>query len=161
MDGVVPDRDGQLYETDEHAWLLRQAEALRDRRLASLDADNLAEFLEDMAKRDRREVGARLRVLLVHLLKFRVQPERATRSWAVTMLREQNNLADLLDAASLRSAAEGLWDKEWERARREAARETSLPLARFPDANPWTLDEALAWTPPGDDPGPQTRTKKR
>jgi len=161
MDGVVPDRERHLYETDEHAWLLRQADALRARRLASIDAENLAVFLEDIAKRDRREVAARLRVLLVHLLKFQVQPERATRSWAVTILREQNNLADLLDDASLRSAADGLWDKEWERARREAARETALPLARFPDANAWTLDDALGWTPPSDKPVRQTRTKKR
>jgi hypothetical protein len=161
MEGVVPERDGQLYETDEHAWLLRQAEALRARRLASLDPDNLAEFLEDMAKRDRREVGARLRVLLVHLLKFQIQPERAGRSWAVTVLREQNHLADLLDAASLRGAAEAAWETEWQRARREASRETGLPITRLPETNPWTLDEALGWNPPEDTIGSRRRGNKR
>ena len=160
MDGAVADRDAD-YDADEHAWLLRQADLLRSGRLASLDSANLAEFLEDMAKRDRREVAARLRLLLVHMLKFLVQPERAGRSWAVTVVREQNNLANLLDAASLHRHAEEIWAQEWVRARREAARETELPLESFPSSNPWTLQEALAWDPPGDLPTRRPRPKKR
>ncbi|QYU66437.1 DUF29 family protein [Leptolyngbya sp. 15MV] len=77
MDGVVADGEAD-YRSDEHAWLLRQAALLRAGRLKSVDSENLAEFLEDMAKRDVREVGSRLVVLLHHLLKFQVQPERAT-----------------------------------------------------------------------------------
>lgn len=147
MDGVVREREAE-YRTDEHAWLLRQAELLRDGRLTALDTAHLAEFLEDMAKRDTREVASRLRLLLVRMLKFRTQPERAGRSWAITVVREQNNLANLLDAASLHRLADGIWSDEWDRARRQAARETGLPLSAFPASNPWTLQEALAWEPP-------------
>jgi uncharacterized membrane protein YheB (UPF0754 family) len=160
MDGVVAERDAE-YRTDEHAWLLRQADLLRHRSLTALDSDNLAEFLEDMAKRDLREVASRLRLLMVHMLKFRVKPERAGRSWAITVVREQNNLANLLDAASLRRLAGDLWTNEWERARREAARETELPLNAFPSSNPWSLDEALIWEPPGGQPTLRPRPKKK
>ena len=43
-----------LYEQDETAWLEAMAELARDGRAKDLDLDHLAEFLSDMAKRDRR-----------------------------------------------------------------------------------------------------------
>lgn len=58
-----------LYEADETAWLERTADLVRTGRFDQLDAGTLAEYLTDMAKRDRREVFSRLVVLLSHLLK--------------------------------------------------------------------------------------------
>jgi hypothetical protein len=147
MDGAVAERDAD-YHTDEHAWLLQQAAALRARRLSALDAENLAEFLEDMARSEVREVAARLRVLYLHLLKFRVQPERATPSWALSVLNTQAELEDLFESASLRREGERALPRAFERARRAAAAEAGLPPDAFPADNPWTLDEALRWERP-------------
>src|SRR3954451_10512771 len=45
-----------LYEIDETAWLEATADLIRNGRLTEVDRDTLAEYLTDMAKRDRREV---------------------------------------------------------------------------------------------------------
>ena len=49
-----------LYETDVTAWLEAMAEIAGQRRLAELDCEHLAEFLTDMATRDRRELASSL-----------------------------------------------------------------------------------------------------
>lgn len=150
MDGTIaPDGRNDLYEADEHAWLLRQVALLRDGRHAELDAANLVEYLESMARRDRRELRSRLVILLMHLLKFRVQPERAGWSWTQTVLTQQDELRDILAGApSMAQHLPEMLAAAFDQARRLAAAETALPLARFPDDNPWTLDEALHWKPP-------------
>ena len=71
-----------LYEADETAWLDAMAESIRKGRLDDLDYAHLAEYLEDMAKRDRREVKSRLTVLAAHVLKWQHQPKKRSRSLA-------------------------------------------------------------------------------
>jgi Domain of unknown function DUF29 len=41
--------------------------------------------VEDLGKSERRELQSRLEVLLAHLLKWRLQPKRRTRSWNATI----------------------------------------------------------------------------
>ena len=45
-----------LYERDETAWADLTARLVDERRWDEVDADNLSEYLRDMARRDRREV---------------------------------------------------------------------------------------------------------
>ena len=45
-----------LYDRDETAWLEAMADLARDGRASDLDLVHLAEYLSDMARRDRREV---------------------------------------------------------------------------------------------------------
>lgn len=155
MDGRVVEPSAD-YESDEYAWMLDQAAALRARRLTSLDTENLAEFLEAMARSEVREVASRLALLLHHLLKFRLQPERATPSWRLTVLNAQAELADLLESKTLRRQADEVMPKAWQRARNAAAADMEMPLRAIPRDNPWTLDAALAWTHPSDLPSPAT-----
>jgi hypothetical protein len=147
MDGhvVEPIIDPDI---DEHAWLLQQAHVLRARRLTSLDIENVAEFLESMARKDVREMASRFRILYAHLVKFQVQPERAGRSWAVSVINSQHALAEFIDAPSLRCEAEARLPEIWETACKIASIETGLPRSALPRRNPWTLDEAMAWDPP-------------
>jgi len=153
MDGFIKaGAAASLYEADEHEWLHRQVAALRAGRLSDLDAANLAEFLEDMARRDRRELRSRLAVLLQHMLKFGAQPERAGWSSHQTVLTQQNELRDMLAGSpSLSQYLPELLPVAFEQARKLAAKETELPMSRFPAANPWSLDEVLSWSPPEDD----------
>ena len=150
MDGTIaPEGRNDLYEADEHAWLLRQVALLRDGRFAEIDASNLVEYLESMARRDRRELRSRLVILLMHLLKFRLQPERGGWSWAQTVMTQQAELRDILAGApSMAQHLPELLGTAYDQARRLAAGETEISLPRFPTDNPWTLDEALHWTPP-------------
>jgi hypothetical protein len=67
-----------LYEAHEHAWIERQIAALRDGAFDRLDRANLIEFLSSMAARDRRELASRTTLLMQHMIKYSVQPERAS-----------------------------------------------------------------------------------
>ena len=53
------------YEEDLSAWSYEQASLLRARQSDGLDWDNLAEEIEWMVGRDRRELKNRLRIILV------------------------------------------------------------------------------------------------
>jgi Domain of unknown function DUF29 len=133
-----------LYEADETAWLDRTAALLRSGRFDELDAATLAEFLTDMAKRDRREVTSRLVVLLAHLLKWEYQPDRRSGSWQATILEQQRALRKLLESGSLYSYAVAELAEAYADARKQAAAETGRLRAFFPEECPWELDGALA-----------------
>jgi hypothetical protein len=83
-DEAVEDRPN-VYERDYYTWALEQACALKARRLESLDWENLAEEVRDLARSERRELESRLEVLLQHLLKWQFQPKRRSRSWTATI----------------------------------------------------------------------------
>lgn len=153
----LPDEAASYYETDEHGWMGDQAAALRAGRWDQVDRVHLAEFLDDMAARDRRELRSRLVVLLVHLLKVTCQPQRLSRSWVPTIRREQREIKSMVDAASLLRIAPEMLAQAWPEARRDAATETGLPLNTFPEDNPWSLAEALAFEPPE----PPARSRRR
>lgn len=143
-----------LYRADEHAWMGQQAEALRSRSWSRVDAANLAEFLDDMAKRDERELRSRLIVLVMHMLKAERQPEKLSDSWVNTIEREQDEIGQIVDAPSLARLAPDLLAEAWTVAVRRAARETKLPAASFPQSSPWTVQQALSYQPPEPAPHP-------
>src|SRR5438874_13428468 len=95
----------ELYLEDETAWLDSMARLVRLNRLDALDYSNLAEYLSDMAARDRREVRSRLVMLLMHLLKWEHQPDKRSASWRTTALNEGQELADLAGRGVLRTHA--------------------------------------------------------
>ena len=146
MDGTVAETGPVDHDSDEHAWLREQARLLRGHRFDKVDHVHLAELLDDMAKRDVRDVSSRLVQLLMHLLKFTCQPDRRSRSWVISVQKQQIGLEDLLESPSLRRAAEDRFVQSFNRARSMAAAETGLPESAFPSVSPWTLDEALRWT---------------
>lgn len=132
-----------LYLADETAYLEQTAALIRAGRLDHVDAATLAEYLSDMAKRDRREVTSRLSVLITHLLKWDNQPDRRSGSWVATILTQQSELADILDSGTLRNHAAEVLGKAYAGAIRPAAAETGLPVRTFPADCPYTLDDLL------------------
>ena len=133
----------ELYLRDETAWLDLMAETARDGRVTELDLQNLAEYLSDMATRDRREVNSRLVVLLAHHLKWDYQPEKRSRSWRTTLIVQQYELIDWAASGVLRNHAESMLPEVYERAVKEAASETSLPIKTFPAVCPYTIEQLL------------------
>lgn len=132
-----------LYEQDETAWLDAMATLAADGRLSELDTGNLAEYLADMAKRDRREVFSRLVVLLTHLMKWEHQPDRRGGSWRGTIREQRRELKQLLESNTLRNHATDVLADAFAEAKRQAADETELDLAVFPIENPWNLEAIL------------------
>jgi len=140
----TPQALATLFEQDETAWLEHTAELVRDGRFDQLDPSTLAEYLADMAKRDRREVYSRLVVLLAHLLKWEHQPERRVGSWQATILEQQRELRQLLESSTLRNHAEAVLADAYADARKQAAAETGLARDHFSAECRWTVDAALA-----------------
>ena len=133
-----------LYDRDFFEWTRSNAALLRARRFDQVDVEHLAEEIEDMGKSERRELFSRLRVLLLHLLKWQVQPERRGPSWKGTIRAQRVEIRSLLrDAPSLRrSLAESLPELYGDAAS-GAADETDLPRSSFPVNCPFRLDQIL------------------
>jgi hypothetical protein len=129
------------YEHDFSAWLQQQAEALRAKDWPALDVDNLIEELETLGRSERNALWSHLRILLMHLLKWRYQPERRTRSWRGSITRARQQVTRRLQQPSLRRELPDFITEAYIDARRLAADETGLPLATFPEACEWTAAE--------------------
>jgi Domain of unknown function DUF29 len=152
---VLPHPD--LYERDYYSWALEQAEHLRARRLAELDLDNLAEEVEDLARREAKELQSRCETLLAHLLKWEFQPEHRSHSWAGTIRRERGKIAEhLADNPGLKSRCAALFARAFGSARADASIETNLPVDRFPAACPYSYEQAMdaAFWPGPEQPRP-------
>jgi hypothetical protein len=98
----------------------------------------------DAGKRDRREVGSRLAVIVMHLLKLKYQPEKETRSCGESIGEQRTQLALVLrDSPSLRVNATALLDEYYATARSKAARQIRVALETFAETCPWTVAETL------------------
>ena len=128
----------KLYEQDYFAWTQDQADALRRRSINELDWENLLEEVEGLGKQQRSELRSHLIILLVHLLKWRIQPERRGRSWALSITEQRREAERVLtENPSLKPEVEDLLENAYRTARLRAARQTRLSIKVFPDQNPF------------------------
>lgn len=132
-----------LYLADETAWLEATAQLIGEGAIAELDLGNLREYLTDMARRDRHEVESRLVQLLMHILKWRYQPEQRCRSWKSSILNQQFELARNASSGVLRAHAEAVLNDVYPEAVARAAVETGLPAETFPAECGFSLDDVL------------------
>jgi hypothetical protein len=133
-----------LYETDFFEWTRCNAALLRAGRFDQADIEHVAEEIEDMGKRERRELDSRLEVLLRHLLKWQFRPERRGRSWRVTINSQRRKLDKLLrEMPSLRAALPAAIPEAYAYAVRGAADETDLPAHHFPAHCPYQINQIM------------------
>jgi len=133
-----------LYDRDMYRWTREQARLLRAGKLAELDLANLAEEIESLGNRDQREVRSRLALILMHILKWRFQPDKRTRSWLTTIVTQRQELEGIFEQSpSLRRRAALMLEKSFADAVRQAVSETGLPRTTFPDDPPLTIDQTL------------------
>jgi len=139
------------YRTDFYAWTQEQVALLAAEEWEKLDIANIKEEIDSLGKRDKKEVTSRLKVLLMHLLKWKYQPQmNIGPSWRSTIRTQREEIEDELEySPSLRREVPALIAKAYPRARRDAADETSLALTTFPTDCPWTVEEILDedWLP--------------
>jgi hypothetical protein len=112
--------------------------------LENLDTVNLAEEIEDMGRSEKRAVESNLEILLMHLLKYKFQPQMRSNSWRFTILEHRKRLRKAFkDSPSLKNYLIEVLNDCYEEARQMAATETGLPIERFPLASPFSVDETL------------------
>ena len=134
-----------LYDRDFAEWTARNAALLRQRRFDEADVEHVAEEIEDIGKRDRREVSNRLKVLIAHLLQWAAQPDRRGGStWSGTIDEQRSELDEIFEQSpSLRRYADQDMARIYGRAVNLAARETGLEPSVIPQECPYTLDRLL------------------
>jgi hypothetical protein len=133
-----------LYEKDFYEWTVRNARLLRSGRAGEADLAHIAEEIEDMGKRERRELLRRLGFLIAHLLKWKMQPDRRSRSWELTIRVQRKDLAKLLaENPSLQPYLRKGLPEAYEHATVEAMTETGHPESDFPSTCPFTFDVIL------------------
>ncbi len=133
------------YDADVLLWSEQQVRALRERRFADLDIEHLADEIEDVGKAEKRELASRMAVLLAHLLKWRFQPHKRSKSWRTTIGLQRRRVSLALKATP--SLKVLMRDEDWREAVwldavALAAKETGRPEDDFPDASPWPFEKA-------------------
>ena len=139
-----------LYETDFYEWSLDQAAKLRrllgERANSELDLENLAEEIESMASSDRRELGNRLEIILIHLLKlaycFYTDPRQ---TWVNSVQAQRSSIKKMFkQSPSLKRLADEMLADAYKDALEEAKTETiDLTMRELPLVNPFSLAEVL------------------
>ena len=134
----------QLYDTDFYIWTQEMAQRLRERDVAALDWENIAEEIESMGKRDYQGLYSRMRILLIHLLKWRYQDEKRSRSWRSTIQTQRDRIELILeDSPSFRRRIVADMDRAYKMAVIKASIETTIPEKNFPAECPWTFESAI------------------
>ena len=137
---VEVETESNLYERDFYSWTQRQADLLRSGRLQALDIAHLVEEIETLGRSERASLKSAYRLICSHLLKMKYQTAKFTRSWYNTVDWERGEVVEILDEnPSLRPSREDAFAKAYALARKDAARETRMPLATFPEEPPFTL----------------------
>ena len=133
-----------LYERDFALWLQETAESLKQQKLAEVDWHNLIEEIESMGRSERQALQSNLQIVLMHLLKYKYQPQKRSNSWRFTLIehRDRINVA-LEDSPSLQPYLGEIFEKCYTKARKKAAVETGLKINIFPVQCPFTIDQAL------------------
>ncbi len=135
---------GKLYDKDFVAWASETARLLREGRFREIDVEHLAEEVEDMAGRDKRELLSRLTVLMSHLLKWQQQSGKRSRSWMSTIATQRRELKRLLEQSpSLRAVLRQSVTRVYSDGVEQASIETGLPEDSFPRECPFSLDQIL------------------
>lgn len=139
-----------LYDRDFYAWANEQAGLLREGRLSGADVANIAEEIETLGRNEKRELRSRLNLLFLHLLKWRHQPARRSRSWELSIANARNDLTELLtDSPSLQAILPEAVASAYRHAQLHAEQQTGLPAKTFPVECPWTFDQAMTEELPG------------
>ncbi|MEJ7138825.1 DUF29 domain-containing protein [Amphibiibacter pelophylacis] len=138
------------YDADVVAWSTEQAAFLKSGQFDKLDLDNLAEEILDVGKSEKRELASRMAVLLGHLLKWQVQPQRRSSSWEVTIRIQRRAIrSHVASVPSLRPVlADASWiDRFWLDALDLVVRETGI--GDLPEHCPWAMADVLTegWLP--------------
>ncbi|MEB3310842.1 MAG: DUF29 domain-containing protein [Snowella sp.] len=133
-----------LYEKDFNLWIEQTINQLKNGDLSNLDRENLIEEIQSMGNSDKREAFSRLKVLLMHLLKWKYQPQKRTASWLNTIDEQREQLELILkDSPSLKPYFHAILSECYQKAIRAAVNETNLPRKIFPIECPFTPEEIL------------------
>ena len=121
------------YEGDVAAWALSQSEILETLRPDGVDWSNIAEELRDLAAAQFKAYVSALQLVIEHMLKWDMQPERRGNSWAGTIAIQRDHAQEELQAnPSFKSRREEALATAWRRGRSAASSAMDIPMRDMP-----------------------------
>ena len=136
--------NSNLYEQDYYLWLQTTVNQLQERKFAEVDLANLIEEIESTGKSEKSALVSNLQIVLMHLLKYKYQPENRSNSWLLTTFEHRDRLLEAFEVSpSLKPYFREIFAKYYTKARKKASLETGLPISTFPTESPFTPEETL------------------
>jgi hypothetical protein len=136
------DKEPASYDGDFYTWSQEQGRLVREGRWNEVDRENVAEEIESLGREQFNKLESALRVLMMHMLKWDHQPERRSRSWALTIATQRIELDDVLtDNPGLQPRVTEAMTRAYRKARLEAANETGLKKSAFSESCPYTFED--------------------
>jgi hypothetical protein len=132
-----------LKYTEDHLDWLDHMMRLVEQASPELVQHGLVDYLEEMSSGQRHAIKSYFVVLILHLLKFKYQPEKATRSWKLSVDDARDELDDIASENKKRFKTVFLEilnnPRLYQKARRKAENETGLLF--LPKENPFNWDQ--------------------
>ena len=133
-----------LYELDYQQWLETTVGHLSDRNFDQVDLEYLVVELESMGKSEKASLESNLAILLMHLLKYKYQPQKRSDSWRSSIVEHRRRiLRAFKHSPSLRMHFTEVLTECYQDARQDAKTETQLAITTFPEICPFALEEIL------------------
>jgi Domain of unknown function DUF29 len=120
------------YHRDAYGWAMAQAAIIRAGRIDSIDWENVAEEIESVGKSEWSAYESQLCRILLHMLKWEVQPERCGKSWWTSIMQGRLSAQRVLRKnPGLKRHLDEIFRDALEDARADAAIETGISKTRF------------------------------
>ena len=133
-----------LYDSDFYQWSQQQCHFLKSGQWNELDIANLAEEIEDIGKSLKRELEGRLKGLLVHLMKWKYQPELRGNSWLYSIEEQREQIEEHPEEnQSLRHPLPGSSERAFRYALTVTAKETGYTKSFFSKYCLWSLEQVI------------------
>lgn len=133
-----------LYEQDFCLWIEEALALLREGNLKDLDLENLLEEIEDMGNSQKQALESNLKIILIHLLKYKYQSDRRTNSWRYTIVEHRQRIRKAFkNSPSLKRHFLQEFADVYLDARKLASVETNIDINTFPATSPFTESQVL------------------
>jgi hypothetical protein len=133
-----------LYDQDFYLWIETTAKQLKEGKFSEIDLENLIEEIECMGRSEKKAIKSNLIVVLLHLLKYKYQPEKRSNSWKGSIREHRRRLNEAIaESPSLKPYFQEVFSQCYQDARKQASDETGLSLETFNTNSPFTADECL------------------
>lgn len=139
-----------LHEEDFYSWCQEQAKNLSEKNFHKLDIQHLVEEIQDVGESLARELESCLRILFLHILKWKYQPAFRSKSWEFSIKEHRRRVKRRLNKTpSLKARIDELAKDAYEDSTFEASQETGLDHKHFPESQFFTIEQALEdeWLP--------------
>ena len=133
-----------LYEQDFCLWVDKALVLLREGNLTHLDLANLLEEIEDMSNSQKQALESNLKIILMHLLKYKYQSDKRTNNWRYTIVEHRQKIRKAFkNSPSLKRHFLEEFADVYLDARKLASVETNIDIDNFPITSPFTEFQVL------------------